>query len=446
MSVRNTRGEASDKQLWTPLFTCITVITFCSFFAAQGLNSGTSVFLERLGEPVTLAGGLAAAASVASAVTRLISGPLVDKTGRILVMAAGLACLLVGTLAMTLASSSFAYVLCRIVQGAGFAAATTAAATAAADVLPKTRLGEGIGYYGLGQALAMAMGPMAAILLAATNPPQNLYLGIGLVVAVGLALTAFCSYEKNPDKVLPPSSAYRERWTKLNRPDFSYNNPSARNAASQHAPKRTRTGGDAVRISLPKRIATALNALFERKALPGTAPMLLLAPVFGFAIFFVGLYGSSLGVAQPGLFYTTSAIAMIAVRIGSARFMDSAPPTRILGCAATCGVLSFGMLIFADGSDLLFYASGLPYGICLGAATPICQAVTVKNTPPERWGGANALFLLVVDLGAGLGATLWGFTCQAIGFQATLACVMACAGGSYLIARFCFPHTGHSKV
>ena len=45
------------------------------------------------------------------------------------------------------------------------AASATAAATAAADIVPVERLGEGLGYYGLGQALGFAIGPDNSVIL-----------------------------------------------------------------------------------------------------------------------------------------------------------------------------------------------------------------------------------------------------------------------------------------
>ena len=46
--------------------------------------------------------------------------------------------------------------------------ASTATATMASDMLPAERLGEGIGYYSMGQAAAMALGPATAFALLGT--------------------------------------------------------------------------------------------------------------------------------------------------------------------------------------------------------------------------------------------------------------------------------------
>lgn len=73
------------------------------------------------------------------------------------------------------------------------------------------RLGEGLGYAGLGQALAMTVGPALALFLVSTDPPENLYWCFSAVAAIGLCIAFFCRYESNPQK-LPETSAYRLRW------------------------------------------------------------------------------------------------------------------------------------------------------------------------------------------------------------------------------------------
>ena len=60
-----------------------------SFLVGQGLNAGTSVYLERMGGSAGLAGIGALCFSVAAAVARIVSGPVVDLHGRRLVILAG---------------------------------------------------------------------------------------------------------------------------------------------------------------------------------------------------------------------------------------------------------------------------------------------------------------------------------------------------------------------
>ncbi|MEF9875300.1 MAG: MFS transporter [Gordonibacter sp.] len=398
------RPNRGQDRLWTPLFVCIVAATLCCYLTSQGVNTGTSVYLAYTGNGAAFSGVLAAVFSAAAAGTRIVCGPIVDRTGRYRVLLAGAALLAVGTALPAFVSNDVVFVLCRIMQGVGFSAATTASATAAADVLPRSRMGEGIGYYGLGQAIAMSVGPAFALALVATDPHENLYLGLAAVAIVGLFVAALCRYERHPEK-LPPTSAYRRQAERPRKPAGKF------------------------------RLSDAL----ERRALPGALPMLMLCPVFGFGIFFVGLYGTSVGVGNPGLFYTLSALSMIAVRLRSQSFMDRVAPLKVFSIAIACGLAAFLLLQAAPLNTLAYYAAGLLYGVCLGISMPLNQTVAVKNTPLERWGAGNALYLLACDVGVGIGAAAWGFINEAAGFTTSLWCAMACMVAALLIAKLVYP-------
>ena len=88
---------------------------------------------------------------------------------------------------------------------------------------------------------------------------------------------------------------------------------------------------------------------------------------------------------------------------------------------------------------MLFYAAGLPYGLCPGLAIPVNQTVAVKNSSAERWGAANGLFLLQVDIGIGVAATIWGITNDMFGFAFTLGCVIVLVIASLGVAYLCYP-------
>ena len=416
----DSRGGSPREQLWSTTFVLVVASTLCCFMVGQGLNSSTSVYVALYGGTAAYAGVLAAVFSGAAAVVRLLSGPLIDGRGRRIVMLVGFAVLIVGTVGPLFTHDVAPFVVFRILQGAGFSAVTTASATAAADALPASRMGEGIGYYGLGQAIAMSIGPAFALALVSMDPAENLFIGATAAAALGLALIFFCRYEKHPE-TLPEEAVYRR----------------------EREEKRTRSEGAK---SEGARREGFISRIFEKRALPGTLPTLVIAPAFGFVIFFVGLYGTSLGVGNAGLFYTLSAVSMIIVRLKSGAFMDRFAPIKILPVALAFGVVAFAMLIACgtvlDSSparDAVFYLAGIVYGPCIGIVNPLNQAVAVKNTPPERWGAANALFQLAIDVGIGCASVIWGLVNDSFGFPVTICCVICCAVASYFVARAVYP-------
>lgn len=422
--------------------------------AGQGLNSSTSVYVALYGGTAAYAGVLAAVFSGAAAVVRLLSGPLIDGRGRRIVMLFGFAVLIVGTVGPLFTHDVAPFVVFRILQGAGFSAVTTASATAAADALPASRMGEGIGYYGLGQALSMSVGPALALALVSTDPPENLFVGVTAIAVVGLSMIFLCRYEKHPE-MLPKEAVYRRRLeeggSEAARTGAAEAGKESKQVEAREGGKRTEAAETTTSTAQsrmegrPKRESIA-SRIFEKHALPGTLPTIVLSPALGFAIFFVGLYGTSLGVGNAGLFYTLSAVSMILVRLKSGAFMDRFAPIKILPVALACGLVAFAMLVACgtvlDGTpvcDAVFNLSGIVYGFCTGIALPLNQSVAVKNTPPERWGAANALFQLAIDVGIGGACVIWGIVNDCFGFPVTICCAMCCIAASYFVARAVYP-------
>lgn len=447
----DSRRESPREQLWSTTFVLVVVSTLCCFMVGQGLNSSTSVYVALYGGTAAYAGVLGAVFSGAAAVVRLLSGPLIDGRGRRIVMLVGFAVLIVGTVGPLFTHDVAPFVVFRILQGAGFSAVTTASATAAADALPASRMGEGIGYYGLGQALSMSVGPALALALVSTDPPENLFIGVTAIAVIGLAMIFLCRYEKHPE-MLPEGAVYRRRLEEgeseaARRGTAEALEVTGRAGAAEAAKaSETTTSTAQSRMEGQPRRESIASRIFEKHALPGTLPMIVLSPAFGFVIFFVGLYGASLGMGNAGLFYTLSAVSMILVRLKSGAFMDRFAPIKILPFALACGLVAFAMLVACgtvlDGTpvrDAVFNLSGIVYGFCAGIALPLNQSVAVKNTPPERWGAANALFQLANDVGIGGGCVIWGIVNDCFGFPVTICCTMCCIVASYFVARAVYP-------
>lgn len=416
--------KRGQPKLWSLVFVLIIILTFCCFVMGQGLNSGTSVFLVGQGYGASLAGALALAFSIAAAFSRLLLGPVIDNGKCSLVIIIGIAVLVAGTAMSAFVVGIPLFTVSRLLQGVGFGAATTAASTAAANVLPQERLGEGIGYHGLGQAIAMSIGPAFALFLVGTDPSTNLYIGLALVGVAGFIVALNARYEKKWH-TLPKSCAYRIKVEG----ELKAASESAC-ASSESAPKKDG--------KTEKSLKEVFN-IFEPRALPGAIPMTIMCPTFGFGIFFVGLYGTSLGYTHAGFFYTISAISMIIIRVCSKHFMDTVPAIKTLTAAIAAGIIGFILLLAAPYGEPFLLIAGVFYGLVLGISLPLNQSVAVKNTPPERWGATNALFLLMNDLGIGFASLIWGAINDAFGFQVSMFCVIACLVLGYISAWIFYP-------
>ena len=65
-----------------------------------------------------------------------------------------------------------------------------------------------------------------------------------------------------------------------------------------------------------------------------------------------------------------------------------------------------------------FLVAGIFNGFGFGFCAPTLQALAVRRAPTNRWGAATGTFFAAFDMGYGLGAIVWGFVAEAIGYQA----------------------------
>lgn len=434
--------EPGKDRLWSAMFILVALMSFCCFAYGQGLNSGTSIYISAMGGNATFSGLLAAVFSVAAAVSRLVCGPGVDSIGRRRILIVGFVSMFIGVLLPLIDYTPSIMVATRVFQGIGFSITSTAAATAAADVLPFSRMGEGIGYYGLSQALAMSIGPALALWLASKPNPTLLFVGGMCIAVLGFIFLLFITYEKHPE-LLPEKAAYHKN-TEAKRRRASKSQAAAASAANDPASApatSTRTAPAPEPASTPEK-EPLWRKIFEPSAIRGVLPMVLMSTNNGFAIFFCGLYGTTLGLGNAGLFFTASAIVMIIVRLASKKFMDSVGPLKILMVSIFGGLVCYALLLISPHHLPLFYVAGLFYGLSMGLSHPLCQSVAIKATRPARYGAASALFLLSMDVGIGISSVIWGHMNDTAGFPTTIVCVMCCMVASGIVAWFSFPNHG----
>lgn len=386
----------SKPKLWSGDFVLLLCINFFGFVCCQALNNGTPIYVNALGGATAFSGALILEFSLAAAVARIFAGRLIDAGTRKRIMVAGAVLLFAGTIPTLVVPGVMPQLLFRALQGAGFGCVHTAASTAAADVLPKERLGEGIGYFGMGQSLGMAIGPTFAVVLTSMVFAESLFVGVAAVAAVLFLLVMCCTYEKNYQR-LPESSAYRTRREELGENFYNVE---------------------------PKK-GFSFSQLFVASALPGAIPMVIVCLGYAIIVNFTSLYATQLGMPNPGMFFVFAAITMTAVRLGGGNLIEKIQLKKLIALPLLCGI--FTLLMLANlNAEWMLWVSGALFGFSMGLVFPILNTVCVKNTVPERWGSASAMFGLTNDLGIGLGALAWGAVADVTGFVPVMygGCIM----------------------
>ncbi len=423
MNEEKADGSVTSKgKLWSGDFILILAVALLGFIGVQGLNNGTPIYVSLLGGSNAYAGMLILEFSVAAAIARIAIGRTLDVYTRRSHMMVGAALMFVGTAGVIPFPVLEAQVVFRAIQGAGFGIITTAASTATADVAPASRLGEALGYYGLGQSLGFAIGPSMAIVLLSFSWHETLFAGMA-IVSLCLAVLGFaCGYERHPEH-LDPTSAYA----------VTKRAQQAGTSANAKGDAREAQEADADFENRP-----LVWRLFEKDALPGGIPMLVSCLGYAIIVSFVSKYGVQRGLTAPGVFFVFAAITMTATRLFGGRLIDTVKPHVLLVVPMLSGIACFAILALAQ-SEAMFYCAGALFGLSMGLAFPLFNTMCVKCAPTERRGAASALYGLANDMGIGLGSVLWGAVIDSVGYTVTFwggAVVLAI---TYVVALAVFP-------
>ena len=374
--------ENKKSSIWSKDFIILCAIGFFITAVQLLLSSVISLYVVHLGGLASDAGALSMGFAIAALIMRFCGGGLSDKKGKRFTMVLGTTVYLIGVLGFMLVPNLALLFVFRAMQGVGFSLANTASGAAVSDVVPKERMGEGMGYYGLGTAIAMALGPIIGLkLIGSDNNYTRLFLVVAGIMLVTSILAWCVTYEKARAKQKVVRKTKAEKLT----------NPLEKT------------------VLAPATIQTMLT--LGQASLTG----------------FFTLFAVSRGMENAGMFFAIQAMTMFVTRIFTGKIADKKGTLQVVIPGMLCGIIGYLILIFVQSNDLLLLA-GLFNGICVGMVQPALTAQAVKRAPAERRGAANATFFLGMDIANGVGGYLWGSIIDVSGYAPVFA------GGAILLA------------
>ena len=160
-SLGNNRENSRKKErLWSGQFLFLILV---SFITAIGFNMVYTMIVEysqnSLGAGLTISGLIAGIFSITALCVRPFAGAAADHFNKkwICVLATGVIAL--SAVGYALVPDVSSMLIMRILHGAAFGVSGTANIALVSTCIPKSRMGEGLGFYGLGQVFAQAVGP-----------------------------------------------------------------------------------------------------------------------------------------------------------------------------------------------------------------------------------------------------------------------------------------------
>lgn len=353
----NKEEKSVKETLFTRNYLLMILTNGFLFFGFQFYPSGLPPFLKSLGADDFILGLATALISVPAIVSRLIAGNLLDRFGRFKVLSCGLLLMTILAYFLGVFQTIFMILVIRTLHGIAWGVAATGSVTAVTDFIPRSRLGEGMGYFSLSCSLAMAIAPALALSL-----PFEWMFRLGTLFFAGAfiicLLVKYKKIEVNPHK------------------------------------KRT---------------------LIEKRSLMPSFIVLCSNASYGTIVTFVALFGQEHGVSHVGLFFAFFAAALMFSRPYIGKLADRIGCKAVIGPGIIALSLSLVLLSFSFNT-VTFLICGVLYGLAQGAVMAATQTLAVLRAPSDRVGAANATYSSCFDLGLGLGALLFGFVAEFTGY------------------------------
>ncbi|SEG08070.1 MFS transporter [Paenibacillus sp. UNC499MF] len=363
-----------SEPLWTKSFIMLTFCYFLLFLCLQMLLSPFPTYAkDRFHSGDFTLSLLTSLFAISAIITRFVTAALMRRVHRNTLLFCGVAFAAVSTAAYSFAGSMGMLLALRVCFGIGFGMASTVMPTLVSQIIPRRRIGEGVGYFGLSSSLAMSVGPTIGLAMIGSY-------GFAPLTAMGTAAAALIVPLLLGSRSIPPQ------------PAAAAVSPAGMAADGQaHG-----SAGGAVKRSR-----------FNKKLLLPALLNALLSVTYGGLLSFIALYGKEVHLEQIGLFFLFNAITVLVVRPISGRLFDSKGHAAILIPGALILIASLLVLSVATTMPVLI-VSALLYGLGFGALQPTTQAWMLRETPPEQHGTTNSLFYNSIDFGVAVGSMLLG--------------------------------------
>ncbi|MCM3672171.1 MFS transporter [Mesobacillus maritimus] len=184
-------------KLWTNQYIVIISLTLVMFSAFYMITASFPVYVSTISDNPAIAGTMTTTLMVASLITRFFASVIIQKVNMKLLLIVSLLYFL-GTIALTFVNDSIGFLIfIRALQGIGFCMLTNLVFTISSNIVPKSRLGEGIVFFAMSTSVGTTLGPLIAISYLANYSFQSM-----MMLTLGLMSFSFvCSFfTKNTGK------------------------------------------------------------------------------------------------------------------------------------------------------------------------------------------------------------------------------------------------------
>lgn len=358
-------------------------------------------FTESIGASAALMGLVGGLMNLVSLFCRPIAGNLADRISKYKLSFIGAVFMTAACVGYIFAPNEVVVIIARIINGFGFACCSVCMATWMSNMLPKEKIGSGMGVYGTMNALAMAVAPAIGV-----SAYQAFGYRVSFVIALVFSLAIIVVIQFTGDKGEPETE----------NADAGENGSDAGDAAGRQRRKLE---------------------LIDVKVIPIALIIMLFAIPYCATQSFLVTYAEVRGLhISVSLFFPAYAAVLIVLRLLMRNLFDKLPFRIFLLSSALSELLAILLLTIMKNNAVMLLASCFLAG-GYGIMSSVCQSTAILLAGREKRGLANSTYYIGLDLGMTLGPMIGGalYGWLDIGwFYPVLMVTMPLAGVVYIVA------------
>lgn len=354
------------ERLWTKSFIMLMVGNLFVFMSFQMLLPTLPPYIKSIGASGLEIGLVTALFSIGAVICRPFIGFMLEYKPRKALVLSGAIMLLLVTILYPVSQVVAIFLLIRFFHGLTWGWSTTVNGTAAVDVIPNSRLGEGMGYFGLSMTIAFIIAPSVGIFVYNITSFTNLIYISAILGFISIILLLAVRYQT-------PKEVINTRKEDLK---FSY-----------------------------------LGSTIEKSSWFPAFITIIINLGYGSVVTFIVIFGEERGIQQIFLFYVFNALMATLGRPIAGRWFDQKGPIGLVMFCTSTTFVGMWVLSFAH-SSLLIAISGALFGLGFGCLIPTLQSWALVMTPSHRRGVANGMIFSSIDLGIGLSGFIFGMLAQ----------------------------------
>ncbi|PLS26315.1 MFS transporter [Bifidobacterium parmae] len=385
----------------------ILLIMAAAFFYMSGTMMGTTLivgYAHTLGVGGEFAGMIAGTMNIVSLFCRPWAGRFSDHAPLRRFAACSLMLLAAANAGYAVAPNAVTLLAARIANGVGFSLLSVCLAAWLTVLIPLAHIGKGMGYYGMVNALAMALGPAAGIRLRSALGYRAAFAVAAAGMAVALILV-MCVRDGGARRMADPT------------------------AERTSVPSHVQPSVDGVRGFLERAISV--------RVVPVAFTFMLFAiPYCATQSYIVTIVEARHLPVDVGLFFPLYAAALLVLRVAMRNLFDARPFRWFLWLCSACMMGSLGALALMHGDGMMSVAA-IAMAASYGVMSSVSQSAAVRLAGSGHGGRGNGTYYIGLDLGMALGPIIGGWlyaNLDAAWFYPALTATMPIAVVSYAMA------------